>query len=238
MFLGFCFLLSKLFPILLMPLFYKLTPLQDPELKRCLSTLASKVGLQITDILTFDLSKNSRKANAVLIGLGNTRKVILADTLVQSLTPDQVEAVLAHELGHQHYGHLWKFILFNAITTFTGLYIVNKLAISVLDKFGLERIDDISTVPLLVLILFLFGLAVTPVQNAFSRHLEKEADEHAVQTIDTGTPFISALEKLTHMNLNDPSPHPLIGFLFYDHPSVSKRIKWVKQGGSHLGKEE
>lgn len=233
----FSIVLSKLFPILLIPIFYKLTPIQDSMLKERLSTLASSLGLRVTDVFSFDLSKNSKKACAALVGLGSTRRVILADTLMERFDPDEIEVVFAHELGHQQYGHPWKVMLLNLTTTFVGLYLASKLVSLALGVFGLEGMDDIAAVPLIFLILFAFGLVVAPAQNAFSRHLEREADGYAVRAVGTIVPFFSALEKLASMNLSDPNPHPIVEFLLYDHPSIEKRIRWAEEEISKSAKD-
>jgi STE24 endopeptidase len=225
--------LAQLAPVLIMPLFYKFIPLADEELKQRLMAMGQKVGFTISGVFSFNLSKNTKKANAALAGLGRTRRIILADTLLEKFTPDEVAAVFAHELGHHVYGHIRKGVALGTLTTFAGLYITSVLYAWSLPAFGFTDITRPAALPLLVLWLTLYFLITSPLQNTFSRKHERQADRYAVQSMGQAEAFVSALEKLAALNLGDKEPHPLVEFFFYSHPALGKRIKEAQESAKY-----
>jgi STE24 endopeptidase len=218
-------LLARVAPKFIFPLFYKFVPLSRADLKDRIARLCAEAGFRIEGVFSFNMSKNTKKANAGFTGLGRTKRVILGDTLLEKFSDDEIETVLAHELGHYRFGHIWKGILINTIVTFFGLFITSRLYVASLSLFGFERIDDLAALPLLGLWLGIFGFVTTPLMNMISRKHEYEADHYAVRKSGNPSAFIGALNKLADTNLADSTPPPLVEFLFYSHPSIEKRIK-------------
>ncbi len=217
-------LLARLAPVLILPLFYKLSPLSEGTLKERILRLSARAGLHVTGLYSFNLSKNTKKANAAFTGLGKSRRILLGDTLLNEFDEEEIETVFAHELGHYRHKHLIIGILVSVIMTFVGLFITSQLYAWSIGLLGFDAITRLAALPLLVLWLSLFGLVTTPLSNALSRRHERQADRYAVEITGNGGAFISALRKLAATNLADPAPHPLVEMLFYSHPPIGKRI--------------
>ncbi len=224
----FSLVLARLAPTLILPLFYKLTPLEDGPMKEAILTQCARVKLHVNGIFQFNLSKNTKKANAGFTGIGKAKRIILGDTLVKEFTADEVETVFAHELGHYKFRHVTIGIITGIVTTFLGLYVASVLHAQSLVWFGISSITDIAGLPLLALWLAVFGLVTSPIGNVLSRHHERQADRFAVSATGKASAFASALRKLAAMNLSDPEPHPMVEFLFYSHPSIGKRLRSVE----------
>ncbi len=224
----FSVILARIAPVVIMPLFYRFTPIQDGALKERILRLCSSAGLRVEGVFSFNLSKNTKKANAGFTGIGRSRRIILGDTLMEHFTEDEVETVFAHELGHYRYRHIAAGIATGTITTFLGLFLAARLYDVLLPVFGFGSVADVAALPLLAILISLYGLVTSPVVNMIARRHERQADRYAVQTTGNGAAFVSALQKLASMNLADPEPHPVVEFLFYSHPSVSRRIAAVE----------
>lgn len=221
---AFGVVLTNLFPVVILPLFYKLTPLEDTSLTERLTRMAESVGAKVLGVFRMDMSEKTKKANAAMAGLGNTKRIILGDTLLSNYSPGEIEVVLAHELAHYKYRDIWKMLALGAATTFLGLWIADWCLGWGVRKMGFAGIDDIAAFPLLVLVFVLFGLLTMPVTNGFSRWREYAADEFAIRLTQNKTAFVSAMNKLADQNLAELSPHPVIEWLLHDHPALSKRI--------------
>lgn len=220
--------LARLAPALIMPLFYRFTPLPEGSLKQRLIQLCNDTGLRIEGVFSFNMSKNTKKANAGFTGIGKSKRIILGDTLIDEFTEDEIETVFAHELGHYTHHHIIIGIITGVTVTFTGLFVAARLYTWSLPVFGFSSITDIAALPLLSLWLALFGLVTGPLGNILSRRHERQADVYAVRKSGNRAAFVSALRKLARMNLADPEPHPLVEFLFHSHPPVPKRIANVE----------
>jgi len=214
--------------VLIFPLFYKQTPLERMSLKDRILRLASDAGMHIDGIFSFDLSKNTRKANALFTGIGKAKRILLGDTLLENFEEQEVETVFAHELGHYTRNHIWQGMFASIIMTFLGLFITSRLHAWSLSLLGFSSLTDLGALPLLALWLALFGFVTGPVENAIARYHEREADQYAVRATGNAAAFVSALKKLSRMNLADPNPHPVVEFLFYSHPSIARRVKDVE----------
>jgi STE24 endopeptidase len=219
---------ARLGPVLVFPLFYRCTPLHDGPLKERILELCAAAGVHSDGIFSFDLSKNTKKANAGLTGIGRTRRIIIGDTLLQDFPQDEIETVLAHELGHHVHHHIWIGIAAGVVSTFTGLFITGQLYAWSLPFFGFTAVSQIAATPLLAIWLSLFGLVAAPAGNMLSRYHERQADTFAVRATGKRNAFVSALRRLATMNLADPAPHPVIEFLFYSHPSMPRRIRMLE----------
>jgi len=225
----FTILLSRIAPILIFPLFYKFKPLENEELKNRLGKLCHNSGIKFEGIFSFNLSKNTKKGTAGFTGIGKSRRIILADTLLENFTLEEIEAVFAHEIGHYKLKHIWKGIVTGGLITFIGLFIVNKLLLLSVDYFNYTGVDDITAFPLILLYLILFSIIFLPMNNVISRKFENSADRFSVKLTKNPASFISSMEKLVKQNLADPEPNPVIEFIFYSHPSIGKRISAIKQ---------
>ena len=220
--------LSQVFPILIMPIFYKIIPLDDEELKTRITKLAKGAGITVQNVFSFDMSKNTKKANAAFTGLGKTKRIILGDTLLNDYSKDEIETVIAHELGHYKHKHIVKNILFGTVTSFLTFFIVSVLYKNSLNWFDFTSITKIAALPILSLWAMLVGLIQTPIGNILSRKYEYEADRYAIESTLKPQSFIKTLNKLTDQNLGDRTPHPFVEWFFYSHPSIKNRINSIE----------
>lgn len=220
-------LLTNLAPIFLFPIFYKFTPLEDDfqDLTTRLLDLAEKSGTHVAGVYRFDMSKRTKAANAALTGLGNTRRIILGDTLLDEFQIDEIETVLAHELGHQKNHDIPLGMIFQTILTLGGLYLTSLGLIWGSSVLGFESVSDIAALPLFALFLGLYGLITMPISNAFSRWRENLADEFALNLTGKAEAYKSALTRLTNQNLAEIDPEPWVEILLHSHPALSKRIQ-------------
>jgi STE24 endopeptidase len=220
--------LARIGPVIIMPLFYKFTPLPDGTLKDRIEQLCREAGVKFRGVFSFNMSKNTRKANAGFTGIGKSKRIILGDTLLNGFTEEEVETVFAHELGHYVRRHIVIGIVLGTVSTFAGLYVTAQLYAWLLPVFGFSSLTDLAAVPLLGLCLAVYGLVTSPLGAMISRKHERDADAYAVRMTGNKTAFISALRTLEAMNLADPDPHPVVEFLFYSHPAIGKRVRAVE----------
>lgn len=220
--------LAKIVPVIILPLFYKVTPIEDENLKVRIKKLASSVKMKIDNVFKFDMSKNTKKANAAFTGLGKTKRVILGDTLLENFSNDEIETVLAHEFGHYKHKHITKNIIISTLFSFLTFYLLAVLYDGSLDWFGFSSRDEIAALPILALWGMIIGLVQQPISNIISRKFEYEADKYAIDITEKKEEFINTLDKLTDQNLGDRKPHPLVEWFFYSHPSIEKRINYIK----------
>jgi len=224
--LFFSVVMANLAPVLILPLFYKFTALPEGDLTKRLLALAERAHTRVRGIFTMQMSSKTTAANAALMGLGNTRRIVLGDTMLDRYTPDEIEVVLAHELGHHVHHDIWKLIVSQSILTLGGLYLVNVvLHWAVETQHFYLGLADAATIPLVLALIGAFGLIVMPISNGYSRVIEYQADEYALQTTQMVGPFKSAMTRLANQNLADAEPSPIIEFLFHDHPSIHKRLQ-------------
>jgi STE24 endopeptidase len=221
-------LLARIAPVFLFPIFYKVAPLENGPLKERIVALCANAGFRYEGIFSFNLSKNTRKANAAFTGIGKAKRILLGDTLLKDFTDEEIETIVAHELGHYVRHHLLIGIVVGTAATFAGLFVAARLYSASLTIAGFTGPTDLAALPLLAIWLSLFALATMPLGNMLSRRHEREADTFAVQTTGNAPGFASALRKLAARNLADPNPHPLIEFLFYSHPSIGRRLRMVE----------
>jgi STE24 endopeptidase len=223
-FVAFFVLLANLAPILIFPIFFKFKPLENPSLAQRLFEMSRRAGTRVQGVFEWKLSEKTKKANAALVGLGNTRRIILSDTLLERFQEEEIAAVLAHELGHHVRRHALQGIAVQGAATFLGFYLVNVFLHWLSPFFGFRGLADFANLPLLILVTTVLSLLLLPVVNAHSRLMERQADIFALQTIASKSPFISSMEKLAELNLAERRPHPWIEFFFHSHPSIDKRI--------------
>jgi STE24 endopeptidase len=228
-------LLAQLAPVVLFPIFYKFEPLEDEELRRRLVVLGERAGTRVRGVYRWKLSEKSKKANAALTGLGATRRIILADTLLDNYSADEIEAVLAHELGHHVHRHILKSILVQAAITFVGFYLANWTLHYAVDQhlFDFDQIADFANLPLLALVSVVLSFLLMPALNAYSRYNERQADRYAFESIASIEPFISSMNKLAEQNLAERTPAKWVEWFFHSHPSISKRLAAAQDWATH-----
>jgi STE24 endopeptidase len=225
--------LAQIAPVVLFPIFYKFEPLDNEDLRRRLIQLSEQAGTRVRGVYRWKLSEKSKKANAALTGLGSTRRIILADTLLDNYAPEEIEAVLAHELGHHVHRHILKSIVVQAGTTLLGFWVANWVLHYTVDHhmFNLEELSDFANLPLLALTATALSLLLMPALNAYSRYNERQADRYAFESIASVEPFISSMNKLAQQNLAERTPSKWIEVLFHSHPAISKRVAAAEAWG-------
>jgi len=221
--------LSQIFPVFILPIFYKIKPIENESLKSRIRNLAVDAGLKVENVYSFDMSKNTKKANAAFTGLGKTKRIILGDTLLNNYTEYEIETVIAHEIGHYKHKHITKNIIIGTLSSFLTLFIIATLYDISTGWFNFDSVTQIAALPLLTLWSVIIGLITTPLGNILSRKFEYEADRYAVTATCKPLSFINTLEKLTEQNLGDKEPHPFVEWFFYSHPSIKNRINAIKQ---------
>jgi STE24 endopeptidase len=222
--LGLTLVLARLVPVLILPLFYKVTRLDDTPLLERLQRLTTGTGLTIEGVYRLHLSEETRKANAALTGMGRTRRVLLGDTLLEEFTPEEIEVVFAHEIGHHAHRHIPKIIVISVVLAAAGLYLANVVLQSAAGPLGYASYSDPAALPLLLLVLTVFSLVLTPLQNALSRFFERQCDRYALERTRLPQAYRSAFVKLARMNKADADPHPLVVWMFEDHPPIRERL--------------
>src|SRR5579859_2529282 len=231
LFMGLFIVLAQLAPVILFPIFYKFEPLDNEELRRRLVVLSERAGTRVRGVYRWKLSEKSKKANAALTGLGATRRIILADTLLDNYTPDEIEAVLAHELGHHVHRHILKSIFVQAAITLFGFWAANWTLHYAVDQHMFEELSDFANLPLLALVSVVLSFVLMPALNAYSRFNERQADRYAFETTASVGPFISSMNKLAEQNLAERTPSKWVEWFFHSHPSISRRLAAAEEWG-------
>ncbi len=217
-------LMAQLAPVLLVPLFNKLTPLDDPDLIERLRALAQRSGTRLVGVYTIDLSRRTTAANAVIMGLGRTKRIALGDTLYASYGPAEIEAIMAHELGHQVHHDLELGIVVQSALTFLTLYLAHLALRWGVERLSYEGLSDVAAAPLLVLVAAVASLLALPASNAYSRWREARADRYAVRVAQQPGALRSALLRLTNQNLSEADPPSWVVWLLYSHPPLRQRL--------------
>ena len=224
------YVLGKIFPVFIVPLFYKYGPLEDKELESKILSLAARFNMPVGNVYSLNLSKTTKKANAAFMGIGKTKRVVLSDTLIRQFTHEEIEMVMAHELGHYKHHDVWRLLGFGLAASFVafaaGFWGMEALAA----LLGLGSAANIAGLPLLFLIFYGVSLVLMPLTNGYSRKRERAADLFALKTLPGHKDvFISCMKKLGEQNLADPEPPVWYEWLFYDHPSIGKRITMAQK---------
>jgi STE24 endopeptidase len=217
--------LGQLAPVLILPLFYKIERLDNPELAGRVSHLAGESGLSIEGVYRMILSDETAKANAMLAGLGRTRRVLLGDTLLDGFTLDEIEVVFAHEIGHHVYRHIPKLMALGFVYSLLGFWICDRvLALWIGPELYDPRQLPVYALPMLMFVLGTFSLLLGPLQNIASRHFERQCDRFALVKTGLREAYVSAFRKLAKLNKDDPNPPWLAVLLFHSHPPIAERI--------------
>jgi STE24 endopeptidase len=219
---------GALAPVVLVPLFYKLKPLEDEALIERVKRLAERTGTRVAAVNTIDLSSRTTAANAMVMGLGATKTIALGDTLYEEYSVDEIEAVLAHELAHQVHHDLELGIAVNVVTTVGGFYLAHLTLRWGVEQFGFEGVADLAAIPLVILVATLASLLIMPLIKAFSRWRERMADRYALDVIDNPEAFANAMTRLSNQNLAEADPPKWVVWLLYDHPPIRERLELAR----------
>ena len=222
----FTVLLSNLAPILIAPLFNKYVPLGDEhkELADRLLDLARRANTKVRGVFKYDMSKRTKAANAALTGVGNTRRIVIGDTLIDEFSTDEIETVLAHELGHHVHHDIPVLITLSTLSTTLSLFLASLALNWAIRYFGFTGPADVAAFPALGLIFGAYGLVTMPFENAVSRWRESMADDYALQATGKREAFASAFTRLANQNLGEVDPEKWVVFMFYSHPPLGERI--------------
>jgi STE24 endopeptidase len=221
-------LMTFVVPVWVLPLFYRLTPLPPGPLRERVLALADRAGVPVVGVWIADQSRKSRTANAAVIGLGRTRRILLFDTLLTEFRPEEIQSVLAHELGHHVHGDIRRGLMVQGLLTLVTFAIADVALRAGVTLGGLSGPADPAGVPWLGLVLLVLGLVAMPIGNAFSRRIERQADDFALVTTADREAFIGAMERLARLNLAERRPHPVKEFMLYSHPAIDRRIARAK----------
>lgn len=224
-------LLTWVFPMLLIPFFYKQTPLGQGVARQKMEALLDKCGTKVSGIFSLNLSRTTRKANAMLCGLGGSRRVLLSDTLLSRFPAEEIATVLAHELGHHRLRHIGIGIALSAAAAALSCFGVDRLGRGWMAELGIAGLADLPALVVLGFGLFLARLLLMPITQGISRRLERQADQFALDKTRNPAAFIAAMRRLAEQNLAEENPPLWAEWLLYDHPPISKRIRlaenWV-----------
>jgi STE24 endopeptidase len=218
-------ILVNLAPVVLLPLFYTFKPLENAGLRERLTAMASKAGTRVMGVYEWTLSDRTKKANAALAGIGNTRRILLSDTLLAEYSDDEIEVILAHELAHHLHRDIWTSVVYDMTLTVAGLFAAHQALRWAVPFFGLQGSADPAGLPVLVITAGGVGLAVKPLLNAVSRSHERRADNDALRMTNNAAAFISAMRRLGQQNLAEENPSRLVQAFFYTHPPIKDRLQ-------------
>jgi STE24 endopeptidase len=227
-------ILAAVVPLWVVPLFYRLTPVSDPELRARILSLAARVGVRAAEVLVADLSRKGRAANAAVVGLARTRRILVSDTLLTGFPPDELDVVLAHELAHHARGHLRQGLVVHVALLAIILMLTDRVLAAWAVPLGLQGPGDPAGVPFLLLLLIGLGLATTPFSAAWSRRLERDADAVALEVTRAPGAFVAAMERLGALNLAERRPNRLKELLLATHPSLEQRIALARAAERRL----
>jgi STE24 endopeptidase len=229
---SFQILMLWAYPSVIAPLFNKFSELDNQDLKSVIEKLLTKIGFEHSGIFVMDASKRSSHGNAYFTGFGKTKRIVFFDTLLKQLNPEELEAVLAHELGHFKLKHIFKMILFSAILSFIGFAVIGKLYF-MQDFYQAHFISTQSSYMALLLFSLvspLYTFFLTPITASRSRKHEYEADSFAAKYSDANQ-LVKALVKLYKENASTLTPDPMYSKFYYSHPTANERIFALKKLG-------
>ena len=216
--------LANVAPVLLLPLFYRVKPLDREALRTRLMALAERSGARVLGAYEWGLADKTKKANAALAGLGGTRRILVSDTMLAGYSDEEIEIVLAHELAHHVHGDIWKGIIFESGLVFVGFFLAARMLDASVGPLGLEGLADPAGLPLLLLAAGAVSVVMLPATFALSRTFERSADRFALELTRNPGAFVSTMRRLAAQNLAEERPSRVIQWLFYSHPPVAERI--------------
>ena len=220
-------ILNLLLSGVIIPLFYKTRALDDENLKTRFEALAERAGVSIRGIYIVECSARQTTANAALAGIGRFKRILLSDTLLAACTPEEIEAIIAHELGHLKNRDGAGVFFFQALVIFASLWLTAVVCSTLAQPLGFSGMDDISMLPVVILVFVIISMIFTPVSNAMMRCFEMAADDFAIRLTGNAAAFISMLTKLMRQNLGEVNPPMWVEILLYDHPGYYRRLSYA-----------
>jgi STE24 endopeptidase len=212
-------------PYVLVPLFFKMQPLADAATAARIHALVNRAGTPVQDVCSLDFSRRSAEANAAVIGLGRSRRVVIADNLLAEFTAGEVDAVVAHELGHHVHSDVQRLLVGNALLIWAGLFVASRFASIALPVLSLPSLAYVPGYPMLLFVVEVFFLLASPLLNWWSRHLEIGADRFALQLTRNPVEFAAAMRRLGRQNLIELCPPRWSEVLLATHPPLHRRIQ-------------
>lgn len=226
---GFSVILTNIFPVVILPLFYRSSPIQDDELNKEITQLSNRAGIDVHGVYSIDLSSKTTKANAAVVGLGNTKRILIGDTLLSKYERNEVLSAVAHEIVHYSEHHMWWLILWQSIVTLLMFYVFYRIQPVVYAWFGFEKVSDIAAFPVFAIIFFVISYVFRPVGAALSRHYERRADSGALELTGNTGAFMNLIAKFCNEQLSIAFPNRFIEWYKYSHPSPGKRIEFAER---------
>jgi STE24 endopeptidase len=233
---GFSLIMTVIGPIFLVPLFYKVKPLEQGELKSRLAQLAARAGAKVQGIFTLDFSVKVKTANAGLMGMGKTRRIVISDTLIQQYSLPEIEVITAHEIGHHLHRDIFRMFVIQSAVFLIGLKVIDIAIKATAAPLGYSGISDPAVLPLLMLILGVIGALGSPLLNGYTRLVENQADEYALNLTNDSKAFIDSMTRLVNQNLAVAFPPVWEEVLFHDHPSYGRRVGHAKAFETNISK--
>jgi STE24 endopeptidase len=216
-------------PVVLFPLFYRMTPLDRPALSSRLLALAQRANTAAMGVFEWRLGDRTRKANAALAGLGRTRRILLSDTLLAAHSDEEIEVILAHELAHHVHGDLWTALVVESLSVTTAFYVAHLALDGMAGRVANAGAGELAALPVLAVAVGAVSLLLMPLVLAISRAHERRADRYALEMTQNPAAFVSAIRRLASQNLADERPSPLVEMLFHSHPSTAERIEAARR---------
>ncbi|MGB7293966.1 MAG: M48 family metalloprotease, partial [Candidatus Aminicenantales bacterium] len=222
-------IMATLFPVVILPIFHRYTPIEDKELTDALREILALEGLKSGGFFQEDMSRRTRKENAFLAGLGKTRRVVLGDNLVKQMTVPEIVSVIGHEVGHYRYKHIWKGIVVETFEQLAVFYLLSVVMRAAFPGFPETTREGLTVLPVMLIVggaasSLVFG----PISNALSRHFEKQADLYAAARVKDIQAFATALAGLADRNLSNAYPAWWVKVLHYRHPPVGERLQYLE----------
>lgn len=217
-------LLTYITPYVIVPLFFQMRPLEDQALAERIRQLAERAGTRVAMVCSLDFSRRTAEGNAAVMGFGSSHRVVLADTLLHTFPPRDVEAVVAHELGHHVHGDIWIGMGLQAATIFIGLALAGRLLQPALDALGAGPLTGAPAFPAILLLGLAYSMVAMPFLNAVSRALEWRADLFAIRLTGRPQDFANAMRRLAKQNLIEYRPPRWVELLLATHPPIYRRI--------------
>lgn len=224
----FSVILANLFPVLILPLFYKTSPIENEVLRKRIKELCEQANLIVQGIFNINLSSKSTKANAAVVGLGNTKRILLGDTLIADYTEDETISALAHEITHYKEHHMWWLILWQSLITLGMFYTFYRIYPFIYRLAGFEHISDVAGFPLFAILFALISFVTKPLTSTISRYYERKADSGTLGLTKDPDAFINLMAKFCNKQLTIAYPNPLVEWYKYSHPSPGNRIKFAE----------
>jgi STE24 endopeptidase len=222
-------LMAKIAPVVLLPMFYKLRPLERESLRARLVALSTRAGVPVLGVYEWGLGEKTRRANAALVGTGRTRRIIVSDTLLEAYSEDEIEVVMAHELGHHVHRDIFVALVAESALVVAGFLAAAGALHVAWPALGLGAPSDVAGLPLLLLAGGAVTVAGTPLVNGLSRRNERRADRYALTLTRQPAAFISAMKRLAAQNLAEEDPSRAVQWLFHTHPPISQRIEAARR---------